>query len=153
HARRKDIGSAPDAFTGSGPSPCAARPFEAPRRARRSSGTGRPPQGPGGLAPQGPVERRRDRRLAGMTDRDFRNLYRHGFARVAACTLPVTMGDPPANAEAIAEQVRELHEAGVAVAVFPELSLTGYAIDDLLLQDVLLRDVEEALVDLARATT
>lgn len=87
-----------------------------------------------------------------MTDRDFRNLYRHGFARVAACTLPVTMADPFANADAILEQVRDFDEQGVAVAIFPELSLTGYAIDDLLLQDVLLRDAEAALIHLARAT-
>ena len=36
------------------------------------------------------------------------------------------------------EQARECHDEGVAVAVFPELCLTGYAIDDLLLQDTLL---------------
>ena len=83
---------------------------------------------------------------------DFRNLYRHGFARVAACTLPVTQADPFANADAIAEITRGLHDDGVAVAVFPELSLTGYAIDDLLLQDVLLRDVEHAILRLAAAT-
>ncbi len=88
-----------------------------------------------------------------MTDLDFRNPYRHGFARVAACTLPVTLADPVANAEATIEQVRRLDEDGVAVAVFPELGLTGYSIDDLLLQDVLLRDVESALAHLARATT
>lgn len=86
-------------------------------------------------------------------DMDFRNLYRHGFARVAACTLPVTMADPHANAAAILERVRHVHERGAAVALFPELSLTGYAIDDLLLQDVLLRDVEAALIDLAEQTT
>ncbi|MGO4130227.1 NAD(+) synthase [Janibacter sp. RAF52] len=85
-------------------------------------------------------------------DRDFRNLYRHGFARIAACTLPVTMADPQANAAAILERARHVGEQGAAVALFPELSLTGYAIDDLLLQDVLLRDVEAALVDLTRAT-
>ena len=91
-----------------------------------------------------------------MTDsdpRDFRNLYRHGFARVAACTLPVTMADPVANAATTLEQVRALHDEGVAVAVFPELGLTGYSVQDLLLQDVLLRNVETALVDLARRTT
>ncbi|CAM4012839.1 NAD(+) synthase [Janibacter anophelis] len=88
-----------------------------------------------------------------MTDRDFRNLYRHGFARVAACTLPVTMADPHANAAAILERVRHVHEQGAAIALFPELGLTGYAIDDLLLQDVLLRDVEAALIDLAEQTT
>ena len=86
-------------------------------------------------------------------DMDFRNLYRHGFARVAACTLPVTMADPHANAAAILERVRHVHEHGAAVALFPELGLTGYAIDDLLLQDVLLRDVEAALIDLAEQTT
>lgn len=86
-------------------------------------------------------------------DMDFRNLYRHGFARVAACTLPVTMADPHANAAATLERVRHVHEQGAAVALFPELGLTGYAIDDLLLQDVLLRDVEAALIDLAEQTT
>ena len=84
--------------------------------------------------------------------RDFRNLYRHGFARVAACTLPVTQADPFANADATVGIVRELHDDGVSVAVFPELGLTGYAIDDLLLQDVLLRDVEQAILRLAAAT-
>ena len=87
-----------------------------------------------------------------MTDRDFRNLYRHGFARVAACTLPVTLADPRANAAATLDRVRHVGEQGAAVALFPELGLTGYAIDDLLLQDVLLRDVESALVELARGT-
>ena len=85
-------------------------------------------------------------------DRDFHNLYRHGFARIAACTLPVTMADPHANAAAILDRARHVGVQGAAVALFPELSLTGYAIDDLLLQDVLLRDVEAALVDLTRAT-
>ncbi|WP_434965919.1 NAD(+) synthase [Janibacter indicus] len=85
-------------------------------------------------------------------DRDFRNLYRHGFARVAACTLPVTMGDPQANAAATLERARHVGEQGAAIALFPELGITGYAIDDLLLQDVLLREVEAALVELARGT-
>lgn len=86
-------------------------------------------------------------------DMDFRNLYRHGFARVAACTLPVTMADPHANAAAILERARHVGEQGAAIALFPELGITGYAIDDLLLQDVLLRDVEAALIDLAKQTT
>jgi NAD+ synthase (glutamine-hydrolysing) len=48
--------------------------------------------------------------------------------------------------------VQALHDDGVDVALFPELSLSGYAIDDLLLQDVLLDAVDQAVVDLARAT-
>ena len=40
---------------------------------------------------------------------------------------------------------------GVAVALFPELCLSGYAIDDLLLQDVLLDAVDAAVVAVAEA--
>ena len=83
---------------------------------------------------------------------DFRNVYAQGFARVAACTLPVAIADPMANAERIIEQVRACHDDGVAVALFPELSLSGYAIDDLLLQDVLLDAVDAALEALTRAS-
>ncbi|WP_084449703.1 NAD(+) synthase [Janibacter indicus] len=90
--------------------------------------------------------------MTGSDPRDFRNLYRHGFARVAACTLPVTMGDPQANAAATLERARHVGGQGAAIALFPELGITGYAIDDLLLQDVLLREVEAALVELARGT-
>jgi NAD+ synthase (glutamine-hydrolysing) len=83
---------------------------------------------------------------------DFRNAYAHGFARVAACTFPVALAEPTTNAERILEQVRACHDDGVAVAVFPELSLSGYAIDDLLLQDVLLDAVDAAVVRVAEAS-
>jgi NAD+ synthase (glutamine-hydrolysing) len=69
---------------------------------------------------------------------DFFSAYDQGFARVAACTVPVAIADPARNATTVLEQARACHEDGVAVAVFPELSLTGYAIDDLLMQDTLL---------------
>ena len=82
---------------------------------------------------------------------DFRNAYAHGFARVAACTLPVALADPATNAQATIEQVRALHDDGVAVALFPELGLSGYAIDDLHLQDVLLDEVDRAVVTIAQA--
>ena len=84
---------------------------------------------------------------------DFYSAYAQGFARVAACTFPVAIADPAANTRAILEQARECHEEGVAVAVFPELSLTGYSIDDLFLQDVLLQGVEEAIAELVAGTT
>ncbi|MFC8504569.1 NAD(+) synthase [Pedococcus sp. NPDC057267] len=89
---------------------------------------------------------------SGAASQDFRSAYRHGFARVAACTLPVSAADPARNAEAILEQVRRHHEDGVAVTLFPELSLSGYSIDDLFMQDVLLDAVDRAIVDLAAAT-
>ncbi|MBP0494459.1 NAD(+) synthase [Roseomonas indoligenes] len=73
----------------------------------------------------------------------FHALYRHGFARVAACTTRVRLADPAANATSILAAARECHARGAALAVFPELGLSGYAIDDLHLQDVLLDAVEE----------
>ncbi len=76
---------------------------------------------------------------------DFYNLYSHGFARVAACTLPITLVQPQVNAEAVLAQAKQAAEQGVCLAVFPELSLSGYSIEDLLLQDTLLAAVEDAL--------
>ena len=84
---------------------------------------------------------------------EFRSLYEHGFARVAAVTTRTTLADPSANAAAVLEQARACADEGVAVAVFPELTLTGYSVDDLLLQDALLDAVEDALADLSAATT
>ncbi len=76
---------------------------------------------------------------------DFRCIYEHGFARVAACTERIRIADPPFNAEAVLRQARACDGEGVAVAVFPELCLTGYSIEDLLLQDAVLDGVEAAL--------
>ncbi|MBF4160916.1 NAD(+) synthase [Nocardioides acrostichi] len=76
---------------------------------------------------------------------DFYNAYDQGFARVAACSAPVAIADPATNAATVLEQARLAHDDGVAVAVFPELCLTGYAIEDLLLQSTLLEATQEAL--------
>ncbi|GGO46041.1 NAD(+) synthase [Streptomyces lasiicapitis] len=76
---------------------------------------------------------------------NFWSIHEQGFARVAACTGHTAIADPHANAEAVLRQGRRCAEEGVAVAVFPELGLTGYSIEDLLLQDVVLDQVEEAL--------
>ena len=83
---------------------------------------------------------------------DFFSAYDQGFARVAACTVPVSIADPAANARTILEQARACHDDGVAVAVFPELALCGYAVDDLLLQDTLLDAVLEAVAELVEGS-
>ncbi len=80
----------------------------------------------------------------------FMSLYRHGFARVAACTTVCALADPAANAATILQAVQRCSEQAVAVTVFPELAVSGYAIDDLLLQDALLDGVEAALLHIAR---
>ncbi len=76
---------------------------------------------------------------------DFESLYEHGFARVAACTGPTALADPPGNAETVLRLARACDADGVALAVFPELTLTGYSVEDLMLQDALLDGAEAAL--------
>ncbi|WP_370248254.1 NAD(+) synthase [Nocardioides sp.] len=83
---------------------------------------------------------------------DFYSAYAHGFARVAACTVPVRVADPAANAAATVAAARACHDDAVAVAVFPELGLTGYALDDLFLADPLLRAAEDALAQVVAAS-
>ena len=82
---------------------------------------------------------------------EFYSAYTQGFARVAACTMPVALADPAANARTVLEVAHECHDDGVAVAVFPELCLSGYSIDDLLLQDTLLNAVQDAIATLVEA--
>jgi NAD+ synthase (glutamine-hydrolysing) len=81
-----------------------------------------------------------------------RSLYAHGFARVAACTIAGRVGDPAANAEAVLAEAHACHAEGAALCVFPELALSSYAIDDLLMQDALLDAVATAVDALVAAS-
>jgi NAD+ synthase (glutamine-hydrolysing) len=86
------------------------------------------------------------------TSLPFESAYRHGFARVAACTIPLTIADPAANADAVLATARECDADAVAVAVFPELCLTGYSLEDLVMQDAVLDAVEGAIERLVAAS-
>ncbi|MFS0897479.1 NAD(+) synthase [Mycolicibacterium litorale] len=83
---------------------------------------------------------------------DFYSAYRHGFARIAACTHHTSLADPKGNAEAVLRMARDCHDDNVALAVFPELTLTGYSIEDIVLQDALLEAVDAALLDIVAAS-
>src|SRR5690349_20767049 len=76
----------------------------------------------------------------------FDSLYAHGFARVAACVPRLKVADPAHNAECTIELARQAHDGGAVLAVFPELGLSAYSIDDLFHQDALLDAVELALL-------
>src|SRR4051794_35435317 len=67
--------------------------------------------------------------------------------------MPVALADPESNARTGVDLARECHDDGVAVAVFPELCLSGYSIEDLLLQDTLLNAVQEAVGTVVEAST
>jgi NAD+ synthase (glutamine-hydrolysing) len=78
---------------------------------------------------------------------DFYSVYRHGFVRVAACTHRTVLADPAVNAESVLRIARDCHDEGVAIAVFPELTLSGYSLEDILMQHSLLDAVEAAVAD------
>ena len=83
---------------------------------------------------------------------DFYSAYRHGFVRVAACTHHTALADPAGNAASVLSLARDCHENAVALAVFPELTLSGYSIEDILLSDTLLESVTEALASIVEAS-
>lgn len=79
---------------------------------------------------------------------DFYSAYRHGYVRVAACTHHTTLADPAANADSVLRSARECHDDAVGLAVFPELTLSGYSLEDIVLQDTLLNAVQDAVATL-----
>ena len=75
---------------------------------------------------------------------EFFSLHRQGFVRVAR--LPrIEVGDPAANAAETLAMMHDGEARHVDLMLFPELGLSAYAIDDLLLQDALLDAVEAEL--------
>ncbi|MGH6911603.1 MAG: nitrilase-related carbon-nitrogen hydrolase, partial [Phenylobacterium sp.] len=82
----------------------------------------------------------------------FHAIHTHGFVRVAACTPAVAVGDPAFNAGETLAMARDGHVRGVDLMLFPELGLSAYAIDDLFLQDALLRRVDAEIAGLMRAS-
>ena len=82
----------------------------------------------------------------------FRSIYAHGFVRVAACTIKSAIADPARNAEGIITQARACHDRAAGLAVFPELCVSGYALEDLFLQQTLLDAVESAIAIIAEKT-
>ena len=76
--------------------------------------------------------------------KDFFNLYRHGFMRMAVATPRVRVGDPAHNAEATEALMREAAREKALLAVFPELGLPAYTCDDLFHQEALIEASEAA---------
>lgn len=72
--------------------------------------------------------------------------------RIAAAQLNQTVGDFPGNADRIIGAARQAADLGVRVLVTPELSLTGYPPEDLLLRDAFQRRSDEALDRIREAT-
>jgi NAD+ synthase (glutamine-hydrolysing) len=80
-------------------------------------------------------------------------MLHHGFLRVAAASPVLRVADCAFNAERILGLMRQAETDGVAVLVFPELSLTGYTCADLFQHSTLQRGALDALEYILRAGT
>jgi NAD+ synthase (glutamine-hydrolysing) len=81
----------------------------------------------------------------GSKNHPFFDMHNHGFVRVATSTPAVRPADVAFNLAAVLQEAERAQESGVDLLVYPELCLSGYAIDDLHLQHALLDAVEDAV--------
>lgn len=70
---------------------------------------------------------------------------------VALAQINATVGDLPGNARLIEQAARQAHAAGAQVVLAPELALTGYPPEDLLLRPAFMAQCEHTLNALAQA--
>jgi NAD+ synthase (glutamine-hydrolysing) len=82
----------------------------------------------------------------------FGSLYRHGFVRVAAAVPHVRPAEPGFNSERTLALASRAAEEGAALVLFPELGISGYALEDLLHQQALTDGVLEGLSGLVEAS-
>jgi NAD+ synthase (glutamine-hydrolysing) len=83
---------------------------------------------------------------------DFFSLYSHEFVRVACCVPRTRVADAGYNLAETLKLAARGDKARAAVMVFPELGLSSYAIEDLLLQDALLDEVERSIAQVVAAS-
>ncbi len=69
--------------------------------------------------------------------------------RVALAQINPTVGDLPGNAKLIAEAARAAHAGGASLMIAPELALSGYPPEDLLLRPAFMDACEQQLAALA----
>src|SRR5687768_7548858 len=72
--------------------------------------------------------------------------------RVGLAQINPTVGDIDGNARKIAERTADARDQGAALVVFPELAISGYPPEDLLLKTSFLARAAEALEELAAQT-
>lgn len=82
----------------------------------------------------------------------FESIYQHGFVRLAVATPRVALAQPRVNVERVIQLSRRAVAAGALLVLFPELSLSGYSLEDLAPQDALLDEVELAIAELLDAS-
>ncbi|MGB1802735.1 MAG: NAD+ synthase [Miltoncostaeaceae bacterium] len=73
--------------------------------------------------------------------------------RVACAQINTVVGDIDGNAERVLDAIRRGHDHGAAIVLTPELAITGYPPEDLLLRPSFADASRAALKDLARQVT
>lgn len=73
-----------------------------------------------------------------------------GMVSIACISPDVRVGDCKYNCEQILEQTQKAHANGVKIALFPELSVTGYCCGDLFLQEILCTSALSCTVELCK---
>jgi len=82
----------------------------------------------------------------------FFSLYTQGFVRVAVCVPHLRVADPVFNGARTIALAKQASASGVAVALFPELGISAYSLDDLLQQDALLGATRAAIGEIVAAS-
>ena len=72
--------------------------------------------------------------------------------RIALAQLNAVVGDLAGNRERIFGRLADARDAGADLVVFPELAVTGYPPEDLLLRPGFVREARETVLEIARAT-
>ncbi len=86
------------------------------------------------------------------TTHEFFDCHNQGFVRVATSTPVSRPADVAYNTAGAIAEARRAHDAHVDLLVYPELTLSSYAIDDLHLQGALLNRVERAVAEIVEAS-
>lgn len=85
-------------------------------------------------------------------ERELTYQPKESYVRVATACPEVALADVPTNIDRISELYSEASKQSVALVTFPELSVTGYTLGDLVQQSSLLNQAEAGVVELAKKT-
>ncbi|MFZ7121397.1 MAG: NAD(+) synthase [Eubacteriaceae bacterium] len=75
-------------------------------------------------------------------------MHRYGFVKVAAATPIIKVADCHYNKTEIINMINEGIKNNSEIILFPELSISGYTCGDLFFQDILLKEVENSIIEI-----
>jgi NAD+ synthase (glutamine-hydrolysing) len=73
-----------------------------------------------------------------------------GFLRIAQAQINTTVGDLDGNRAKIVSSIQQAKQHKADIVTFPELAVSGYPPEDLILKNHFLRDCKDTVYDIAR---